>query len=104
MVTVVQCNCGAKYRRSEEKFLLPHTGDAICLVCGAALAARRSLAAVALELKGTQVAKRDWPGCPSILFCEVEKRFKTIENQASPSDPARHSNKPALPHSLLLRV
>jgi hypothetical protein len=37
MVTIVQCNCGAKYRRTEEKFLVPHTGDAICAVCGAAL-------------------------------------------------------------------
>ena len=37
MVTIVQCNCGAEYRRTEEKFLVPHTGDAICVVCGAAL-------------------------------------------------------------------
>ena len=37
MVTIVQCNCGAEYRRTEEKFLVPHTGDAICAVCGAAL-------------------------------------------------------------------
>ena len=37
MVTIVQCNCGAEYRRTEEKFLVPHTGDAICTVCGAAL-------------------------------------------------------------------
>ena len=37
MSTIVQCNCGAKYRRTEEKFLVPHTGDAICTVCGAAL-------------------------------------------------------------------
>jgi hypothetical protein len=34
MATIVQCNCGAEYRRTEEKFLVPHTGDA---VCGAAL-------------------------------------------------------------------
>jgi hypothetical protein len=34
---IVQCNCGAEYRRIEEKFLVPHTGDAICTVCGAAL-------------------------------------------------------------------
>ncbi|MGY4259325.1 murein endopeptidase [Bradyrhizobium sp. USDA 4516] len=37
MATIVQCNCGAEYRRTEEKFLVPHTGDAICTVCGAAL-------------------------------------------------------------------
>ena len=37
MATIVQCNCGAEYRRTEEKFLVPHTGDAICPVCGAAL-------------------------------------------------------------------
>jgi hypothetical protein len=35
--TIVQCNCGAEYRRTEEKFLIPHTGDAICTVCGSAL-------------------------------------------------------------------
>ena len=37
MATIVQCNCGAEYRRTEEKFLVPHTGDAVCAVCGAAL-------------------------------------------------------------------
>jgi hypothetical protein len=37
MAAIVQCNCGAEYRRTEEKFLVPHTGDAICAVCGAAL-------------------------------------------------------------------
>jgi hypothetical protein len=37
MVTIVQCSCGAEYRRTEEKFLVPHTGDAVCTVCGAAL-------------------------------------------------------------------
>jgi hypothetical protein len=37
MATIVQCNCGAEYRRTEEKFLEPHTGDAVCAVCGAAL-------------------------------------------------------------------
>jgi hypothetical protein len=37
MTTIVQCNCGAEYRRTEEKFLVPHTGDAVCTVCGAAL-------------------------------------------------------------------
>jgi hypothetical protein len=37
MATIVQCNCGAEYRRTEDKFLVPHTGDAICAVCGAAL-------------------------------------------------------------------
>jgi hypothetical protein len=37
MATIVQCNCGAEYRRTEEKFLVPHTGDTVCTVCGAAL-------------------------------------------------------------------
>ena len=37
MATIVQCNCGAEYRRTKEKFLVPHTGDAACTVCGAAL-------------------------------------------------------------------
>src|ERR1700682_2142429 len=37
MATIVQCNCGAEYRRTEQKFLAPHTGDAVCTVCGAAL-------------------------------------------------------------------
>ena len=37
MATIVQCDCGAEYRRTEEKFLVPHTGDAVCTVCGAAL-------------------------------------------------------------------
>ena len=37
MATIVQCNCGAEYRRTEQKFLVPHTGDAVCTVCGAAL-------------------------------------------------------------------
>jgi hypothetical protein len=37
MATIVQCNCGAEYRRTEEKFLVPHTGGAVCTVCGAAL-------------------------------------------------------------------
>jgi hypothetical protein len=37
MSTIVQCNCGAEYIRTEEKFLVPHTGDAVCEVCGAAL-------------------------------------------------------------------
>jgi hypothetical protein len=30
MAAIVQCNCGAEYRRTEEKFLAPHTGDAVC--------------------------------------------------------------------------
>jgi chaperonin GroEL len=34
MATIVRCNCGAGYKRIETKFLVPHTGDA---VCGAAL-------------------------------------------------------------------
>ena len=28
---------GAEYKRTETKFLVPHTGDAVCTVCGAAL-------------------------------------------------------------------
>ena len=39
MATIVRCNCGAEYKRTEEKFLLPHTGGAVCTVCGAALEA-----------------------------------------------------------------
>src|ERR1700746_3767960 len=38
MATIVQCNCGAEYRRTEEKFLIPHTGDAVCMIGEAALA------------------------------------------------------------------
>jgi hypothetical protein len=34
-----RCSCWAEYRRAEEKFLIPHTGDAICTVFGAALEA-----------------------------------------------------------------
>jgi hypothetical protein len=38
MATIVRCNnCGAKYERTEEKFLVPHTGHASCKVCGARL-------------------------------------------------------------------
>src|SRR5258705_10072262 len=38
MATIVRCNnCSAEYRRTEEKFLVPHTGHASCTVCGAAL-------------------------------------------------------------------
>jgi hypothetical protein len=37
METVVQCSCGAEYKRTETMFLVPHTGDALCTVCGAAL-------------------------------------------------------------------
>src|ERR1700687_6154955 len=37
MATIVRCNCGAEYKRTETKFLVPHTGDAGCTVCGAAL-------------------------------------------------------------------
>ena len=36
MSTIVQC-CGAEYRRAEDKFLVPHTGEAICTVCDATL-------------------------------------------------------------------
>jgi len=37
MATIVRCNCGAEYKRTETKFLVPHTGDATCKVCGVAL-------------------------------------------------------------------
>ena len=37
MATIVQCNCGAEYKRTEDKFLVPHTGDEVCTVCGTAL-------------------------------------------------------------------
>ena len=33
MATIVRCNCGAEYKRTETKFLEPHTGDAVCTVC-----------------------------------------------------------------------
>jgi hypothetical protein len=36
MATIVRCNC-AEYKRTETKFLEPHTGDGVCTVCGAAL-------------------------------------------------------------------
>jgi hypothetical protein len=39
MATIVRCNCGAEYKRTEDKFLAPHTGGAVCTVCGAALEA-----------------------------------------------------------------
>jgi hypothetical protein len=39
MATIVQCNCGAEYKRTEAKFLVPHTGHASCKVCGATLEA-----------------------------------------------------------------
>ena len=45
MATIVQCNCGAEYKRTEDKFLVPHTGDAVCTVCGAALESWREKAA-----------------------------------------------------------
>src|SRR5467141_538095 len=31
MATIVQCDCGAEYKRTETKFLVPHTGHASCL-------------------------------------------------------------------------
>ena len=34
VATIVQCNCGAEYRRTEEKLLAPHTGDAVCVLRG----------------------------------------------------------------------
>jgi hypothetical protein len=37
MATITHCNCGIEYRRTEEKFLVPHAGDAVSTVCGAAL-------------------------------------------------------------------
>ena len=37
MATIVRCNCGAEYERTDAKFLMPHTGHASCEVCGAVL-------------------------------------------------------------------
>jgi hypothetical protein len=37
MAAIVQCACGAEYKRTETKFLVPRTGHASCKVCGAAL-------------------------------------------------------------------
>src|SRR6266705_1905219 len=37
MATIVRCNCGAEYKRTETKFLVPHTGHSSCKVCGARL-------------------------------------------------------------------
>jgi hypothetical protein len=37
METIVKCDCGADYKRTEAKFLMPHTGHASCKVCGAVL-------------------------------------------------------------------
>ena len=37
MATIVRCNCGAEYERTEAKFLMPHTGHVSCKVCGAVL-------------------------------------------------------------------
>jgi hypothetical protein len=37
MTTIVRCNCGAEYERTEAKFLMPHTGHVSCDVCGAVL-------------------------------------------------------------------
>jgi len=36
-MTIVRCDCGAEYRRTDEKFLVPHIGRASCEVCGATL-------------------------------------------------------------------
>ena len=41
MATIVECNCGAKYRRTDTKFLVPHTGAAFCKICGTTLEAWR---------------------------------------------------------------
>ena len=34
METIVKCDCGAEYKRTEAKFLMPHTGHVSCEVCG----------------------------------------------------------------------
>jgi hypothetical protein len=39
MATMVRCDCGSEYKRTETKLLLPHTGGAVCEICGAALEA-----------------------------------------------------------------
>ena len=40
METIVKCDCGADYKRTEAKFLMPHTGHVSCEVCGAVLKSR----------------------------------------------------------------
>jgi hypothetical protein len=42
MATIVRCNCGAEYERTEAKFLMPHTGHVSCEVCGAVLECLKS--------------------------------------------------------------
>ena len=37
METIVKCDCGAEYKRTEAKFLMPHTGHVSCEICGAVL-------------------------------------------------------------------
>jgi hypothetical protein len=37
METIVKCDCGAEYKRTEAKFLMPHTSHVSCEVCGALL-------------------------------------------------------------------
>lgn len=39
MAAIVRCNCGAKYKRTDTKFLVPQTGAAFCKICGATLEA-----------------------------------------------------------------
>jgi hypothetical protein len=40
MATIVQCDCGAEYKRIETRFLVPPPGHASRKVCGAALESR----------------------------------------------------------------
>ena len=39
MERIVKCDCGAEYKRTEAKFLMPHTGHVSCEVCGVSLTA-----------------------------------------------------------------
>jgi hypothetical protein len=37
MTSTIACRCGAKYQRTDTKFLVTHKGDAFCEHCGAVL-------------------------------------------------------------------
>src|SRR5258707_8744837 len=57
MATIVQCDCGAEYKRTETKFLVPHTGHATCKVCGATLES---------WLESTHLARQSQPVRPDV--------------------------------------
>jgi hypothetical protein len=63
MATIVRCNCGAEHKRTETKFLVPHTGDAVCTVCEAALES---------WWKSTHVPKhQSWPMVKPVLLAAL---------------------------------